>query len=233
MTLTTALSSALEINASTVNLTAEGASIRVTATIEVPTRDSAALVSKIDTLFSNVSAASATLGVAVETYEGTSFTEYLPPPPAPSSPPRPPLSPPHPPQSPLPPSHPPSPPHPPRPPRPPALPPPAPRRPPTPPHPPPRPPQLPWPPKSPPSPPSPPPAQPCAADGSDDTCSPFEGADWSSAMSSYHFYLYDETPDGVDLRLWEWPRVTPRDDQLASNGVCERPQLPNRRKCTP
>jgi len=229
VTLTTALSSALEINASTVNLTAEGASIRVTATIEVPTRDSAALVSKIDTLFSNVSAASATLGVAVETYEGTSFTEYLPPPPAPSSPPRPPLSPPHPPQSPLPPSHPPSPPHPPRPPRPPALPPPAPRRPPTPPHPPPRPPQLPWPPKSPPSPPSPPPAQPCAADGSDDTCSPFEGADWSSAMSSYHFYLYDETPDGVDLRLWEWPRVTPRDDQLASNGVCERPQLPNRR----
>ena len=92
VTLTTALSSALEINASTVNLTAEGASIRVTATIEVPTRDSAALVSKIDTLFSNVSAASATLGVAVETYEGTSFTEYLPPPPAPSSPPRPPSS---------------------------------------------------------------------------------------------------------------------------------------------
>ena len=40
-------------------------------------------------------------------------------------------------------------------------------------------------------------------------------------MSSYHFYLYDETPDGVDLRLWEWPRVTPTDDQLARNGVCE------------
>jgi hypothetical protein len=41
-------------------------------------------------------------------------------------------------------------------------------------------------------------------------------------MSSYHFYLYDETPDGVDLRMWEWPRVTPKDDQLANNGVCER-----------
>jgi hypothetical protein len=62
---------------------------------------------------------------------------------------------------------------------------------------------------------------PCALDGSDDACSPFDGADWSSAISSYHFYLYDETPDGVDLRLWEWPRVTPKDDQLASNGICE------------
>jgi len=40
-------------------------------------------------------------------------------------------------------------------------------------------------------------------------------------MASYHFYLYDETPDGVDLRLWEWPRVTPVDNQLANNGVCE------------
>ena len=50
----------------------------------------------------------------------------------------------------------------------------------------------------------------CAADGSDDTCAPFENATWSSALPSYHFYLYDETPDGVDVRLWEWPRVTPR-----------------------
>ena len=67
-----------------------------------------------------------------------------------------------------------------------------------------------------------PPRQPCAEDGSDDTCSPFAGATWSAAyISSYHFYLYDETPDGVDLRLWEWPRVTPKDDQLARNGVCE------------
>ena len=62
---------------------------------------------------------------------------------------------------------------------------------------------------------------PCAADGSDNTCSPFEGATWSSAAAEYHFYLYDETPDGTDLRLWEWPRVTPTDSQLARNGVCE------------
>ena len=40
-------------------------------------------------------------------------------------------------------------------------------------------------------------------------------------MSSYHFYLYDETDDGVDLRLWEWPRLTPQDAQLANNGICE------------
>ena len=244
--LTTALATALEINASTVNLTAEGASIRVTATIEVPTRNSAALVSKIDTLFSNVSAASATLGVAVETYEGTSFTEYMPPPAAPSSPPRPPQSPPRPPQSPLPPSHPPSPPHPPRPPRPPALPPPAPRRPPTPPHPPPRPPQLPWPPNPPPSPSPPPPppsspppqppnpplpprnppTQPCAEDGSDDTCSPFAAATWSSALAEFYMYLYDETPDDQDFKIWEWPRVEPSGDAFRNNGYCEDGQPP-------
>jgi len=75
---------------------------------------------------------------------------------------------------------------------------------------------------SPPPPPLPPPAaDACAADGSDDVCSPFAGATWSSVAAEYHFYLYDETPDGVDLRLWEWPRVTPTDNQLASNGVCE------------
>ncbi len=43
----------------------------------------------------------------------------------------------------------------------------------------------------------------------------------SAYFSSYLFYLYDETPDGIDLRLWEWPRVTPKDDQLANNGICE------------
>ena len=52
-------------------------------------------------------------------------------------------------------------------------------------------------------------------------CNPFVGAEWSSAIASYHFYLYDETPDGTDLRLWEWPRVTPTDGQLANNGICE------------
>ena len=77
-------------------------------------------------------------------------------------------------------------------------------------------------PPPPPSPPAPPPAaHVCAADGSDDTCSPFAGATWSSMVSSYHFYLYDETPDGTDLKLWEWPRVTPADAQLAGNNVCE------------
>ena len=75
---------------------------------------------------------------------------------------------------------------------------------------------------SPPPPPLPPPAADvCAADGSDDTCSPFAGATWSSVAAEYHFYLYDETPDGVDLRLWEYPRVTPTDNQLAHNGICE------------
>jgi len=62
----------------------------------------------------------------------------------------------------------------------------------------------------------------CEPSGADDVCSPFANAEWSAAfISSYHFYLYDETPDGLDLRLWEWPRVTPKDDQLANNGVCE------------
>ena len=77
-------------------------------------------------------------------------------------------------------------------------------------------------PPSPPAPPAPPPAaHVCAADGSDDACSPFAGATWSSMVSSYHFYLYDETPDGTDLKLWEWPRVTPADAQLANNNICE------------
>ena len=80
---------------------------------------------------------------------------------------------------------------------------------------------VPLPPPPPPNPPPPPAADACAADGSDDTCAPFAGASWSSVAAEYHFYLYDETPDGVDVRLWEWPRVTPTDDQLASNGVCE------------
>jgi hypothetical protein len=79
-------------------------------------------------------------------------------------------------------------------------------------------------PRPPPAPPPTPPPQAdvCNDEGRDDSCSPFANAEWSAAyISSYHFYLYDETPDGVDLRLWEWPRVTPKDDQLANNGVCE------------
>ena len=75
------------------------------------------------------------------------------------------------------------------------------------------------PPRSPPAP--PPAAHTCAADGSDDVCSPFENATWSSAVASYHFYLYDDTSDGVDLMLWEWPRISPSENQLKSNGLCE------------
>ena len=75
-------------------------------------------------------------------------------------------------------------------------------------------------PPPPPNPPPPPAADACAADGSDDTCAPFAGASWSSVAAGYHFYLYDETPDGVDLKLWEWPRLTPQDAQLANNGIC-------------
>ena len=90
---------------------------------------------------------------------------------------------------------------------------------------PPRPPFSPRPPRAPP--PSPPVAIPdvCDSEGADDVCNPFVGAQWSSAIASYHFYLYDETPDGTDLRLWEWPRVTPTDGQLANNGICMHSQL--------
>ena len=139
---------------------------------------------------------------AVERYEAYRAWKATLSPPPPSSPlPKPP--PPPPPPSPAPPPRPQTPPPSPSPP------------PPSPPSPPPSPPP-------PPPPPSPPPAADvCAADGSDDTCSPFAGATWSSVAAEYHFYLYDETPDGVDLKLWEWPRITPTDNQLAGNGVCE------------
>ena len=83
------------------------------------------------------------------------------------------------------------------------------------------PPPMPPPPPAPSPPPPPPAADVCAADGSDDECFPFAGATWSSVAAQYHFYLYDETPDGVDLRLWEYPRVTPQGNQLAHNGICE------------
>jgi hypothetical protein len=100
---------------------------------------------------------------------------------------------------------------------------------------PPSPPSFPSPPSQPPRPPRPPRKPPatlvdyspppaahvCAADGSDDVCSPFENATWSSAVASYHFYLYDDTSDGVDLMLWEWPRVSPSENQLRGNKLCE------------
>ena len=34
-------------------------------------------------------------------------------------------------------------------------------------------------------------------------------------------YLYDETPDGEDLKMWEWPRVEPSGDFFKANGFCE------------
>ena len=197
--LTYTLATALAVNVSAVTLTVEPASIRVTAVIEVLKRKAAALASTMDALFANVSAASAILGVAVDSYTPAQIVNHSPPP---SQPPPPPEAPPVPPISPRPPSRPPPPP--------PPLPPPSPR-----------------PPPLPPPPPRPPPSVPCAADGSDDVCNPFVDATWSSAVASYHFYLYDETPDGVDLRLWEWPRVTPTDGQLARNGVCKRLQRSN------
>ena len=61
----------------------------------------------------------------------------------------------------------------------------------------------------------------CATDGSDDTCSPFQTASWSSVASSYYMYLYDETADGTDLKVWEWPRVTPSGHFFRDNGFCE------------
>ena len=34
-------------------------------------------------------------------------------------------------------------------------------------------------------------------------------------------YLYDETADGEDLKMWEWPRVQPSGDFFKANGFCE------------
>jgi hypothetical protein len=60
----------------------------------------------------------------------------------------------------------------------------------------------------------------CAADGSDDLCSPFATATWSSTLSEFYMYLYDETADGEDLKMWEWPRVQPSGDFFKANGFC-------------
>jgi hypothetical protein len=61
----------------------------------------------------------------------------------------------------------------------------------------------------------------CAADGSDDTCSPFATATWSSALSEFYMYLYDETADDQDFKMWEWPRVEPSGDAFRANNFCE------------
>ena len=41
---------------------------------------------------------------------------------------------------------------------------------------------------------------------------------WSSTIASYHFYLYDEAEN---VKLWEYPRTTPQDNQLRANNLCE------------
>jgi len=234
-TFTLALANSLEVNASDITLTASAGSVDITASILVHRGGFRQMRNRLYKMFTNATHAVEMLGVRVERFDPVTMLDYSPPPPRPPTPPfppnaSPPFRPPRPPQPPSPPQHPGIPAPPPRPP----SPPPSPRPPPSPSSPPsPSPPQPPSPSPPPPSPPpppflpgkapNPPPPQAdvCAADGSDDTCSPFANADWSSAMSSYHFYLYDETPDGIDLRLWEWPRVTPKDDQLANNGICE------------
>jgi hypothetical protein len=220
---TLSLADSLEVNASDIELNASAGSVDVAATIRFPRHRFRAIRRTLHKIFTNATYAAQTLGVRVERFDPVLLLDYSPPPPHPPLPPflpaafypqAPPPLPARPPRPPQPPRAPPPPPSPP-------SPPPSPRSPPSPPlPPPPAPPPPPSP--SPPPPAPPPPPVVCAADGSDDTCSPFEGADWSSAISSYHFYLYDETPDGVDLRLWEWPRVTPTDDQLANNGICKR-----------
>ena len=73
--LTASLAAALAVNVSAITLSveAENSSIHVTSAIDVPLRDSNALLSRVDALFANVSAASAVLGVAVEVYQGTTI----------------------------------------------------------------------------------------------------------------------------------------------------------------
>ena len=34
-------------------------------------------------------------------------------------------------------------------------------------------------------------------------------------------YVYDETDDGLDLKVWEWPRTTPSKNDFRNNGFCE------------
>ena len=41
-------------------------------------------------------------------------------------------------------------------------------------------------------------------------------------------YLYDETADDQDFKMWEWPRVEPSGDAFRANGFCKRLQLSNR-----
>ena len=61
----------------------------------------------------------------------------------------------------------------------------------------------------------------CAADGSDDACDDWSEAAWSSVEAEYAFYLYDETPDERQLKLWQWPRVDPTAGFFRESGFCD------------
>ena len=76
-------------------------------------------------------------------------------------------------------------------------------------------------PPPPPNPPPPPAADACAADGSDDTCAPFAGASWSSVGRSVPLLPLRRDARRRRRELWEWPRVSPQDNQLRHNGLCE------------
>ena len=223
-TFTLALANSLEVNASDITLTASAGSVDVTASILVRRSDFKQMRSKLYKMFTNATHAVEKLGVRVERFDPVTILDYSPPPPRPPAPPfppkiSPPLAPPSPPHTPRPPQQPGFPITPPSPP----SPPPSPRPPPSPSSPPsPSPPPPPSPSPPPPSPPPPPhPPSACAADGSDDLCSPFATATWSSALSEFYMYLYDETADGEDLKMWEWPRVQPSGDFFRNNGFCE------------
>ena len=66
----------------------------------------------------------------------------------------------------------------------------------------------------------PPPPTPAPPTAPTTRARPLRAPAGARSAAEYHFYLYDETPDGVDLKLWEWPRLTPQDAQLANNGIC-------------
>ena len=181
-----------------VSATTVAGSVQVLIDAAVPRLKADKIVGRLQTLVTKSAYMNSLFGAAVESVGEITLADYSPPPPLPPFAPG---------KAPLPPP-PPSPPLPPRPHRPP------------------------WPPVSPPPPPPPPPPQPlppppsnpatevCAADGSDDLCSPFATATWSSALSEFYMYLYDETADGEDLKMWEWPRVQPSGDFFKANGFC-------------
>jgi hypothetical protein len=59
-----------------------------------------------------------------------------------------------------------------------------------------------------------------ACDERDEVCDDWSEAEFSSTWSAYHHYLYDETEDGKNLALWEFPR-TIHSSIFSNNGFCE------------